>query len=385
MDSITATELKALLKLPGPPYVSLYQPTRPGGGEEDPIQFKNLIAEAEKQLTRTAMDEDDVKKMFRPATRLLKDAEFWRNTGEGLAFFLTPTAHRGYRLPTAFTPSVTVGARFHVKPILPLVNRHDSFFVLALNQKHIRLWEGDANGLLEVELKTMPTSLAEALRFHDRDEPLLFHGPRTRVGSWGAIFSGQGVGIDTVKRDLLLYFQKIDRGLHEYLPAKAPLILASVEYLWSIYRKANRHPHLMDRGIAGNAEQWSLKELHAKAVEIVRERFERQIRQTRDRFAALAGTGRTCKEPAETVRAACDGRLETLMVALDREAWGEWDPAARSFAVHPERLNGDEDLLNLAAIKAAAHGAKVFVLPAHDMPEASPIAGIYWTPPAKHG
>ena len=127
-----------------------------------------------------------------------------------------------------------------------------------------------------------------------------------------------------------------------------------------------------------------MKELHSKAWAIVHERFERPIRQTFERFAALAGTGRTCNEPAETVRAACEGRLETLLVALDRETWGEWNPADGAVAVRAEPVNGDEDLLNLAAIHAAEHGAKVFVLPARDMPAASSIAGIYWTPPAKH-
>jgi hypothetical protein len=385
MDAITANDLKALLQMPGLPRLSLFLPTHPGGGEQDPIQFKNLVTQAEKQLLERGMDEDAVKKLLRPMIRLIKDRDFWRKANEGLAFFLTPLEMRWYRLSSAFAPRVVIGARFFVKPLLPVVEAHDQFFVLGLNQKRIHLWEGDRNGLREVELKAMPMSLAEALRFHDRDESLQFHGPRTSVGGWGAVFSGQGVGIDTMKDDLLLYFQKIDRGLHDYLPPKAPLILAGVDYLWPIYRKANRHPRLMEHGIPGNSERWSMKELHDKAWAIVRDRFEQPVHLTRDRFAALAGTGRTCKEPAETIRAACEGRLETLMVAVDKETWGEWNPAANEVAVHAEPINGDEDLLNLAAIHAAEHGAKVFVLPAHDMPEASPIAGIYWTPPAKHG
>ena len=52
---------------------------------------------------------------------------------------------------------------------------------------------------------------------------------------------------------------------------------------------------------------------------------------------------------------------------------------------HPHPVNGDEDLLNLAAINAASHGAKVFVLPAREIPDANVAAGIYWLPPVKHG
>jgi hypothetical protein len=384
MDTITANEIKTLLNLPGTPCLSFYQPTQQGGGAKDPIQWKNLVTEAEDRLLRSKMDEDAVKKLLRPAKKLIEDKEFWKRTSEGLAAFFTPEEQRIYRLPKPVTPGVTVGPRFFVKPLLAMLEPMDRYYVLALNQKRIRLWEGSATQLREIELKAMPTSLAEALRFHDRDEPLMFHGPRTSVGSWGAVFSGQGVGIDTVKDDLLLYFQKIDRGLHDYLPPKAPLVLAGVEYLWPIYRKANRHPHLLEQGIPGNSERWSAKELHERSCALVRERIERPTHNARERFAGLAGTGRTCKEPAETIRAACEGRLETLMVALDRVAWGEWDAATQEPRVHSEPMNGDEDLLNVAAIHAAEHGAKVFVLLAREMPEDSVIAGIYWTPAAKH-
>ena len=384
MDTITAKELKTLLDLTGKPCMSFYQPTQPGGAEKDPIQWKNLVSAAEDRLLKNGMDEDAVKKMLRPARRVIEDRDFWKNTSEGLAAFFTPEEQRWYRLKRAFAPRVIVGQRFFVKPLLAMMESHDHYYVLSLNQKRIHLWEGDATELREIELKAMPTSLAEALRFHDRDEPLEYHTHKVG-GHWAAVFHGQGVGIDTVKDDLLLYFQKIDRGLHEYLPAKAPLILAGVEYLWPIYRKANRHPHLLEHGIPGNPERWSARELHERTWALVRERFEQPIRSARDRFAGLAGTGRTCKDPAETIRAACEGRLETLMVALDREAWGEWNAAKNEAAFHLQPTNGAEDLLNLAAIQAATHGAKVFVLPAREMPEESAIAGIYWTPSAKHG
>ncbi len=385
MNAINAKELKNLLRLPGKPCLSFYVPTQRGGAEKDPIMFKNLVGEAGEKLLAAGMAEEAVKKMLRPAHYLLKDPDFWKNGSEGLAVFLTSEEHRWYRLRKPFGPSVTIGERFNVKPLLPLVSREDRFFVLALNQKRIHLWEGDADGLREIELKAMPTSLAEALRFHDRDEPLMFHGPRNSVGSWGAIFSGQGVGIDTMKDDLLLYFQKIDRGLHEYLPADAPLLLAGVEYLWPIYRKANRHPHLMERGIAGNSERWSARELHDRAWDIVRDRFEQPLMNVRNQFAALSGTGRTCNEPAEVIRATCEGRLETLFVSLDREAWGKWNPATNEVNVHPNAGYGDEDLLNLAAIQAFGHGCNVVVLPAREMPQGNTAAGIYWLPPAKHG
>lgn len=384
MNAITAKELKSLLNLAGKPCLSFYVPTQPGGAEKDPIMFKNLVVEAEEKLLARGMSADAVKKLLRPVNHLLKDVDFWKNTREGLAVFLTPEDHRTYHLRRPFGPRLTVGERFYIKPLLPMVAGESRFYVLALNQKRIHLWEGDAEGLREVELKAMPTSLADALQFHDRDEPLMWHSHRMG-GSWSSVFHGQGVGIDTMKDDLLLYFQKIDRGLHDYLPEKAPLILAGVEYLWPIYRKANHHPHLIEKGIAGNSERWSPRELHDRAWALVREHFEAPLHNVRNQFAALSGTGRTCKDPEEVIRATCEGRLETLLVSLDREAWGEWNPTTNELTLHPAPVNGDEDLLNLAAIHAYSHGAKVFVLPAREMPQGNTAAGIYWLPQAKHG
>jgi len=307
METITNKELTSLLKLPGQPCVSFYEPTQPGGAAKDPIQFKNLIAQAEAKL-RKSMDEDAAKKMLRPARRLLDERDFWKNTSEGLAFFLTPQEHRCYRLRRAFTPCVMVGPRFFVKPLFALIDAAPHYYVLALNQNHLRLWEGDASMLREVELKTMPTSLAEALKTHDRDETVSLRTIHGGSNASAALFYGLGGGVDTAKDDLLQYFQKVDRGLHDYLPAKAPLILAGVEYLWPIYRRANRHPHLLEHGIPGNPERCSAKELHERAWNLVRERYEEPIRKARERFAALAGTGRTCSNPPEVIGAACQGR-----------------------------------------------------------------------------
>ena len=51
-------------------------------------------------------------------------------------------------------------------------------------------------------------------------------------------------------------------------------------------------------------ERWSMRDLHAKAWEIVRDRFEQPLQNIRNQYQALAGTGRTCHDTAETVRAA---------------------------------------------------------------------------------
>jgi hypothetical protein len=151
----------------------------------------------------------------------------------------------------------------------PLLQGH--FYVLALDQKKIRLYRGDADDLHEVDMKGMPTNLADALQFHDLDEPLTYRS-RRNGGTWTTIFH---VGIDDFKDDLVLLFRRVDQGLHKLIRTEdaVPLILAGAEFLWPIYRKANSYSHLAAGGIAGNPERWTPEELHDKAWALVEANF----------------------------------------------------------------------------------------------------------------
>jgi hypothetical protein len=257
--------------------------------------------------------------------------------------------------------------------------------VLALSQNQVRLLQGTALGLHEVDVDGLPTSLAQALRFHDRDEPLIFHThPSLGLGRWGAIFSGQGVGIDTAKRDLLLYFRHIDRGLHQVLRGEhAPLVLASVAYLWPIYHEANTYPHLLEHGVPGNPDHLSEKELHEKAWAVVKPAFADAEARAAAQYAQLAGTGRTSCDVAEVVRAAYSGHVAILFVGRGRQRPGGFDPVSGVVQLHETPCPGDEDLLNGAAISTLLHGGLVYVTDPDKVPGGGPLAAIRWLPLAR--
>src|SRR6516162_18486 len=172
MDTLTKADLRALLGKHETPCVSLYLPTHGGGSEQDRIRWKNLLVAAEQPLLDRGLRSPQVRETLEPARHLLKDEEFWKDQSDGLAYFQAAGWARSYRLPMAFAVHVFVGDRFHIKPLLPLVNENGRFFVLALSRNQVHLFQGDAYTLRQVNLKKVPKSLAEALRFHDSDEPL---------------------------------------------------------------------------------------------------------------------------------------------------------------------------------------------------------------------
>jgi len=388
MDLFTRDELKALLAEHRSPCISVFIPAHRGGSEEDPIRWRNHLSEAEEHLTKAGWRAPEVRELLAPGRRLLDDTTFWKNQSDGLAAFIAPKFLHLFRLPLAFKDGVAVASQFSVIPLLPLLSGNGRFFVLALSQKAVRLLEGTHYSVSELDLKGMPRSLAEALLTHENMEPFSFFGRRTGegAGSWGGIFHGHGVGIDDSKDELLHYFQKIDRGLHPLLrEEKAPLILAAVEYLQPIYRQANSYAQLLERGIEGNPERLSNKELHDRAWPLIKPVFEAAQQVAAAQYRQLAGTEHASGDLEAVVAAAYQGRVETLFVSLGRQAWGVLDPAAGKVELHKKALFGDVDLLDLAAAHTLTHGRTVYAVQPEHLPSGTDVAAIFCLPLPKHG
>jgi hypothetical protein len=369
MDLVTRDDLRTLVEMAGEPCVSIYLPTHRVGREtqQDPIRFKNLLEQARGQLRASGVDALAVRELLAPAEKLLPNGPFWQHQSHGLAIFMAPGAFYRYRLPLDFEPLVLVGDRFHIKPLLPVFSANEPFYILALSQGELCLFQGTSYTVSEIDLEQVPGDLAEALRYDDPEKQLQFHTgtrPPGGVGARPATFHGQGVSDDDQKTNLLRYFQKVDQGVHVLLRDEhAPLVLAGVEYLLPIYREANTYPYLVDEGILGNPETLSAAELHRQAREIVRPSFEVEEREARSQYKALAGAEdkRASSDPATVVAAAHYGRVDTLFVGLGCHLWGTFDKRSNTVQVHDERQTGDVDLLDLAAEQVILHDGTVYV------------------------
>lgn len=388
MDLFTRDNLKTLLAEHTSPCVSLFMPAHRGGAEEDPIRWRKLLAEAEEILVNAGWRGPEVKEWLAPGRRLLEDSTFWKNQSDGLAAFFAPEFVRLFRLPVALKDHVVVGNRFSIIPLLPAISSNGRFYVLALSQQGVRLLQGTRDRVSEVDLKGVPRSLAEALLTHEAKEPFSFHGRRAGegAGSWGGIFHGHGVGIDDSKDELLHYFQKIDRGLHPLLiEERAPLVLAAVDYFQPIYHQANTYPHLLEKGIAGNPDRLSSKELHDRTWPMVKPLFEEAQRRAVAQYQQVAGTGRASGDLETVVAAAYEGRVETLFVALGRQVWGVFDPSTGHVERHEQPSFGAVDLLDLAAAHTLMHGRTVYAVEPEQVPSNTNMAAIFCLPLPKHG
>ena len=386
MDAITMTELKTLLAGYSGWHVSLFMPTHRAGREleQDPIRLKNLLREVELRLQDKALQgkglrSPDVREMLKPAQRLLQEPGFWRNQSDGLAVFFTPETFHYYRLPLPFEELVVISNRFHLKPLLPFFASDGHFYILALSQNQIRLLEGTRHTVDEIDLESMPQSIAEALRFERFDKQTQFHTGTSsaHTGDRAGAFHGHDPS-DEDKSRILRWFHKIDDELPNVLVGRqSPIVLAGVEYLFPLYKEANSYPHLVEEGISGSPEALRPEELQDQAWPLVQPFFVQAQEQAAAQYRQLSGAGQTTTAVKEAVLAAHQGRVETLFVALGVQVWGAIDLSTNTVHVHEDHEPGDEDLLDLAAIQTILHGGIVYAVEPEQVPDHAPLAAVF--------
>jgi hypothetical protein len=383
MNILPKEELNKLIVTSKGSCVSIYMPANKSGpeAEQNSIRFKNLLREAEQRLVDQGHKLPEAKDLLAPAGALLTDSFFWRHQNEGLAVFVSPEIFKYFRLPLTFGQNVFIGDSFNVTPLLPMFIADGRFYILALNKKNIRLFQCTRMNIQEVELVKVPKSIDELLRYNVSDQNITYHvvGNRGQNKAATAVFHGHGAGTDNAakKKDVLEFFQQLDRYLRKFLEGeRAPMILAGVEYQQSIYREASNYPNLMAQGINGSPDALSNDELHRKAWSILEPYFKKSLENAIDLFKQGLAAGRCSTDLAEVVKAAYQGRVETLFVTIGLQQWGKYHTETGEVEIHDSRQTGDRSLQNLAAIQTLLKNGSVYVVESREAPVHTPLAAL---------
>ena len=199
MQPPTRSDLLRLAKSLDHDVISLYLETARAGAEtrESPIRFKNLLRQVAERLERRNGAEALLSRLRSSCEPRLTDHDFWQHQSEGLAVFCDEDRCEMFSLPLKPPTAAHVGRRFHIKPLLPVLDRSGAFHVLALSTHQCRLFRGDTTGIEEVEAEGLPESMADALRLDDLQQSLQFRTQRSAGSGEGhAMFHGQGGGED---------------------------------------------------------------------------------------------------------------------------------------------------------------------------------------------
>ncbi len=378
-DLFIRDDLKELMQDASPWCVSMYMPAHrvTQKTEEDHIRLKNLMKEAERKLNEVGVPPRELS--TEPIERMLEDRSFWQHQSDGLAVFFSQSLFRAYRLPLAFDELVTVTDRFHVKPVLPLLTGDGRFYIPALSQNDIRLFQCTRYSIGEIPLKDMPTSLEEALKYEHQEKQLQFHtGAPGGAGGRPAQYHGQGVGTDDERDRILRFCRVIDKGLQELLPdEQAPMVIAATETLVPIFKEASSYPRITARFVPGNPEHTPPEELHAKAWEIVEPLFQQELQERISTYHEVAGTGQGSADLSEVVKASHHGRTDVLFVALGVQEWGTFNPDLNEVTQSGQETAGAQDLLDFAAVRTLLNSGTVYALGPEDVPSGTSVCAIF--------
>ena len=361
--------------------LSLYAPMHRAGRDtrENPIRFKNLLQDARRQLESAAFGPREIDALLGGLEAQLDEREFWQHQDAGLAAFVAPGVLRQVKLPLAPPELCTIGLHFYLGPLVPALENDATFHLLELNLGGSRLLAGDREGLRELDLGDVPTSLEAATRFdvHQTYQNRRDVSPGGASGGAGGAVAVHGHGDeDTKKEDIRYFFKQLENGVTRAVSdIQAPLLLAGVEYLVAIYREANHYPQLHDEAVTGSPEGWRDEELHARAWSLLEPTLERGRAAALERYGTAQAEGRGSSDLAEVLGAAHDGRVDTLLLRPGAHAWGSFDPEARTLTQDDADDVDNDDLLDLAASHTLLNGGAVVYL--ETLSEGQDLAAIY--------
>lgn len=383
MKSLTLDQLKELSQQPANPGISLFLPThRTGQGiQQDHIRLKNLLRDAEQQLLNSGMGPREVRALLRPAQALINDHYFWQHQNDGLAIFIAADDFHCYRLPFYVKELLIVAQSYYVKPILPLFTNNGHYYILAISQNEVRLFEGTRHSVSQIDLPTtIPKSLDEALNLDEPHKQLQMHTGSAQGGVSTGMFHGQGAGVEEKEAEIEHYLSLVDDGLKKiFLEQQAPLVLAGVAYLLPIYRKVSEYPRIMPEGITGSPEHLRAEELQTLGWPIVEAHFRQEMEQTVAQYQQHASTDLASDDIEAIVMAAVNGRVEKLVLAMDTQVWGQFNHDTGEFVYYQEGHPREDHLplLDFAAMQTLKNGGAVFALLQTEMPTNSAIAAIF--------
>jgi hypothetical protein len=380
MKTFSKDELKSLMAKQEGFCISIFMPTYRAGApaQQNQIRLRNMLRVAEEKLLAGGCRPQEAKTLLEPLQGLIGNVIFWRHQSDGLAIFLSSGTFSYYCLPVNFDELIVVADRFHIKPLLQVLSGDNRFYVLTLSQNEIHLFEGTKQDFREIEIDTVPRSLAEALQYDELEKQVRFHRGAQRSGERSSMISGHGADLDDNKENISKYFRQIDKGLRDFMrDEKIPLVLAGVDYLFPIYKEVNTYTHLMNEGITGNPKGMSMEHLHKQAWSVVDPYFQKDENDAIAQYRQSSGTGLTSKDIREIIPAVYHGRVGLLFILKGYQQWGLFDPGSNKVLLHEKLEAGSEGLHDFAAIQTFLNGGAVFILSPEKMPDESPLAAVF--------
>jgi hypothetical protein len=381
MRQITIGHLLEILGTHEPPCISLYQPTHRHhpDNQQDPIRFRNLVREIEASL-RQKYPGREIRGVLEKFRALGDDADFWKHTLDGLAVLATLDSFRVFQLQRKVPEIVIVADSFHAKPLMRFLQSAGRYQVLCLSRSQAKLYEGNRDGLDDVELSEgVPRSDSEVLG-EAPNEPNRTVAARSAGGGGAAtIFQGHGSRKETVDSDAEKFFRAVDRAIleHHSRPSGLPLLVVALPEHIDLIRRVSHNPFLMSDAVAIDAWSLSPDRLREQAWQKVQPVYLERLAKLSSDFHEARSKHLGSADLTDVAQAVTAGRVGLLMVEADRKVAGRFDPATGRVQFGKLADPDIDDLLDDLAEAVLKRGGDVVVVPRDRMPTDTGAAAIY--------
>ncbi|MDQ1813875.1 hypothetical protein RBA41_11210 [Massilia sp. CCM 9210] len=380
MQMLTRELLFDLMKQQDGPCLSLYLQTHRHHPDNagDPLRFRHLVEQLEKSLNDAP--EQQRAELLAPFRKLEHDKQFWQHTQNGLVVLSAAGKSHVLHLLRPVEDFTVVADTWHIKPLLRQLHTADRFQVLCLTRVDVRLYEGNRDTLEEVDLPAPVPRTVEAALGSELTEPY------QKVSSYGMgpagggdMRHGHGSKKDEVEVDTLRFFRVVDDAITEHCskPAGVPLVLVCLAQYQGEFRSLSKNPHLLPDGVSIDPGALSAEQLREKAWQAIAPAYAKEIALAVDAFHVAQAKGLGAQALDDTVTAALEGRVDTLLVSAEARIPGRIDVASmqvcKSDDFDDPRVG---DVLNDVTELVLLHDGETLVIPQASMPGASNVAAI---------
>lgn len=277
--------------------------------------LKNLVRDARNELLERGLREADATTLLAPVSEIVDDSSYWRLQSRGLVIFAAEGFTQAVRVPIELRESLTVGERFNLLPLAPVLASDQHVYVLAVTKNEVRLFDSSRNTIEQLPLENVPGSFDEVI------DELPEKTVDVRVGSAGVggTPSVHGTGGDIDRMLLEKYLHAIGQAIGTRLGTarSQPLVLAAVAEYLPIFKAACPYPAVFDGVIPGNPEGVQPDELRSAAWRLVTDQETQREADEEERAHTLIRAGRGSRDLSEIAQAAEEGRIDTLYLPRD--------------------------------------------------------------------
>ena len=382
MEILTNEIVQELMAVDQATCLSLYLPTHQKHPEnqQDSIVFKKLVQQLEDSLLQK-YSAAEAQKHLEPIKALVDDRDLWNYALDGLAIFSAEGIFKVVGLHKSVDELAIVADSFHTKPLRQYLQSGDHFHVLCLTLHDIRLFEGNRRSLYEVELAaSIPETIKEALG----DGETGTHSTIIYYGGTGGenvpMYHGHGGKKEETEKDAESFFRVVAAAIYEHYskPSGWPLILAALPEHHNLFRKVNKNPLLITKGIPINPWSVPTEKLATMAWEIMEPEYKLKLDNLLARFEQEKANGKGSDDYKEIVVAAVEGRVDTLIVEADRIIAVRITNLKTGNTQKKDLTNPKvDDLLDDLGALVTKMGGQVMVFPSDRMPTDTGLVAIY--------